>query len=81
MNLLSNKKTETNTVELEIEVGAQELEEAMQAVFEREGKDITIQGFRKGKAPRKMIEKRFGNSVFLEDAVNDLYPEIGRAHV
>lgn len=81
MNLLSNKKTETNTVELEIEVGAQELEEAMQAVFEREGKDITIQGFRKGKAPRKMIEKRFGNSVFLEDAVNDLYPEAYRKAV
>lgn len=75
MKVKSNKKTEKNTVELEIEVSAQELEDGINKVYEREGKNITVPGFRKGKAPRGIIEKRYGDTVFIEDAVNDIYPK------
>jgi trigger factor len=76
MKLLSNKKTETNTVELEIAVSPEKLNEAMQKVYRRQSKNITVAGFRKGKAPRQIIERMYGDDVFLEDAVNDLCPEI-----
>lgn len=74
MEVLSQKKTDKNIVELEIKVDAKALQAEMDNVFEKESKDITIPGFRKGKAPRKIIEKRFGTGVFIEDAVNNLYP-------
>lgn len=74
MNLTSTTPKDKNVVELEIAVGAKELEEAAAKVFKRKGKTITIPGFRKGKATRGMIEKMYGEGVFLEDAVNDLYP-------
>lgn len=75
MKVISNKKTDTNTVELEIEVSKEQLEEAVENVYQRQVKDITVPGFRKGKAPKKIIEKRFGEGVFLEEAVNDIYPD------
>ena len=76
MKLMSNEKTGVNTVELEISVSAEQLEEAVKLVYTKKAKDIAVPGFRKGKAPRKIIEKMYGEGVFLEDAVNELYPTV-----
>ena len=74
MSLKSTNKVETNKYELEIEVSAQEFEEAIQKAYMREKSKIQISGFRKGKAPRKLIEREYGEEVFFETAVNILYP-------
>jgi trigger factor len=76
MELKSNQKTAVNTVELEVAVSAEQLEEAVKKVFAEKSKTINVPGFRKGKAPRKIIEKMYGEGIFLEDAVNDLYPSV-----
>lgn len=65
---------EKNMAKLTIEVPAAELEKASQAVYLRMKNRFNIPGFRKGKAPKTMIEKMYGKGVFLEDAVNDLLP-------
>lgn len=59
---------------LTIEVSAEELEKAIQGAYLKNKNKITLPGFRKGKAPRKMIEKMYGKGVFLEDAANALIP-------
>ena len=67
------EKTENaNEVKLEITVEAEKFEEAMKRVYFKNAKYINIPGFRKGKAPRKMIEQLYGENVFYEDAVNAL---------
>ncbi len=66
---------EKNTVKLTVEVSAEELEKALQEAYNKQKKDISIPGFRKGKVPRMMIEKMFGPDVFYEDAVNSLLPQ------
>ena len=76
MRVTSNEKTGANTVVLEIKATAEELENAVQLIYRKKVKDITVPGFRKGKAPRKIIEKMYGDGVFLEDAVNELYPKV-----
>ncbi|MGI6403210.1 MAG: trigger factor [Oscillospiraceae bacterium] len=78
MSITSNQKTAANTVELEIAVSAEELKAATDRVFHRRVKSITVPGFRKGKAPRSIIEKMYGEGIFLEEAVNDLYPKAYR---
>ena len=60
---------------LTIEVAAEDLEKAMQNAYQKAKGRISIPGFRKGKAPRKMIEQMYGKGIFLEDAVNALIPE------
>jgi len=75
MSITSTQKKETNVVEMEIAVSAQELSQAAEKVFRRKGKTLNVPGFRKGKAPKSMIERLYGEGVFLEDAVNDLYPK------
>ena len=72
---LQVEKLEKNMAKLTIEVPAEELEKAMQNAFLRAKNRITIPGFRKGKAPRKMIEHMYGKGIFLEDAANALIPE------
>ncbi len=65
---------EKNMAKLTIEVPAAEVESAMQAVYLRRKNRIDVPGFRKGKAPRHMVEKLYGKGIFLEDAVNDVMP-------
>ena len=72
---LQVEKLEKNMAKLTIEVPAEELEKAMQNAYLKAKNRITIPGFRKGKAPRKMIEPMYGKGIFLEDAANALIPE------
>ena len=58
---------EKNMVKLTIEVAAEELEKALQAVYQKEKGKISLPGFRKGKVPRAMIEKMYGPEIFFED--------------
>ncbi len=66
---------EKNLAKLTVEVPVEKLEESIEKIYRKAKNQITLPGFRKGKAPRKMIEKYYGTDVFLEDAVNDLVPE------
>jgi trigger factor len=75
MSLKSVNNVEKNTVELEIEISAEDFEAAVQAAYLKAKKNISIPGFRKGKAPRKLIEKEYGENVFYEDAVNAIAGE------
>ena len=72
---LQVEKMEKNMAKLTIEVSAEDLDKAMEGAYKKAKNRISIPGFRKGKAPRKMIEKMYGKGVFLEDAVNALVPE------
>ena len=71
---LQVEKMEKNMAKLTIEVSAEELEKAIQGAYLKNKNKITLPGFRKGKAPRVMIEKMYGKGVFLEDAANALIP-------
>lgn len=72
---LQVEKLEKNMAKLTIEVSAEELEKALEGAFLKNKNKISIPGFRKGKAPRKMIEQMYGKEVFYEDAANALIPE------
>lgn len=75
MKVTNVEKKEKSTVELTIQVEAQEFEDAVQKAYLKNRAHISVPGFRKGKAPRKIIEGMYGSGVFYEDAINDLYPE------
>jgi len=75
MNLKSTNKVETNKVVLEIEINAADFEAAVEKVYQKQNKKISIPGFRPGKASRKMIEKTYGEGVFYEEAINSIYPQ------
>ena len=68
------ERLEKNMAKLTIEVSAEDFEKALQAAYQKEKGRITLPGFRKGKAPRKMIEKMYGKGVFYETAANDILP-------
>ena len=72
---LQVEKLENNMARLTIEVSAEELEKAIQESYQKNRNRISIPGFRKGKAPRKMIEQMYGKDVFYEDAANALIPD------
>ncbi len=76
MEVISNKKTATNTVELEVNVNAADFEDALQTSYLRRRKNIQIPGFRKGKATRKMIEAKYGETFFYESAINGMYQKV-----
>ena len=68
------EKLEKNMAKLTVEVSADELEKAIEKVYQKQKKNISIPGFRKGKVPRTMVEKMYGKEVFYEDAANELIP-------
>lgn len=71
----STKKEQANSFELVVTVDGETFEKAINAVYKKQVKNINIQGFRKGKAPRRVIEKMYGTEVFYEDAMQDCYPD------
>ncbi len=75
MNIKSNEKKENSAYELVIEVGAAEFQAAIDKVYNRQKNRINVPGFRKGKAPRKMVEKMYGAEIFFEDAISLAYPD------
>jgi len=75
MELKKTEKMEHSVVALTIGVNKDEFEAAKDQAFKKSGKNITVPGFRKGKAPRKMIEHLYGPGVFFEDAFNIVYPD------
>ncbi len=72
MSLKSSNKTDANMWELELSIDGKTFNDAVEAVYKREKGKITVKGFRKGKATRKMIERVYGENVFYEDALNNL---------
>lgn len=76
MSLKATNNVETNKYELEIEISAEDFEAAIEKAYLKARKNIDMPGFRKGKAPRKLIEKEYGEQVFFEDAVNLLYAPV-----
>lgn len=72
---LKVENLEKNMIKLTIEVEASELDKAIEKAYQKQKSQINIPGFRKGKAPRKMIEQMYGVGVFYEDAANALIPE------
>lgn len=76
MSLKATNNVETNKYELEIEISAEDFEAAIEKAYLKVRKNIAMPGFRKGKAPRKLIEKEYGEQVFFEDAVNLLYAPV-----
>ena len=73
------EKLEKSMAKLTIEVSAEDFDKAVNKVYLKQRSRISVPGFRKGKAPRKLIEQMYGTGVFLEDAINDMinstYPE------
>lgn len=70
------EKLENSRVKLTVDIDADGLEQAMEEAYRKNVKRITIPGFRKGRAPRKLIELNYGPDVFLEDAVEILLPRL-----
>ena len=75
MALTSTNKVETNLYEIEFNVDKATFDAAVDKVYRKEVKKINIPGFRKGKAPRAIIEKMYGKGVFFEDAINEIIPD------
>lgn len=74
VNVKNVEKLEKHMLKLTIEVSAQDFDEAVEKVYRKNKSQISIPGFRKGKAPRKLVEKMFGEDIFYEEAINDVYP-------
>ena len=72
---LQVEKLEKNMAKLTIEASAEDLEKAIEKAYQKQKKQISIPGFRKGKVPRQMVEKMYGKAVFYEDAANELIPD------
>jgi trigger factor len=72
---LQVEKLEKNMAKLTIEASAEDFEAALEKAYQKNKNKINVQGFRKGKAPRAIIEKMYGASIFYEDAANELIPE------
>ena len=72
---LKVEKLENSMAKLTIEVSAEELDKAIEKAYQKNKSKIAIPGFRKGKAPRAIIEKMYGKEVFYEDAANEIIPD------
>ena len=75
MSLIKNENIATNKNELEVFVDAKTFDLACDKAYKRRSKKISVPGFRTGKAPRKVIEKRYGEGVFFDDAIEMVYPQ------
>ena len=75
MSLTKKELTDKNLYELEISVDHDTFEAAVSRVYKKQAGKFTVPGFRKGKAPRSIIEKMYGKGFFYEDAINDVLPE------
>lgn len=76
MNLKSSNKVDTNRYELTITIDENEFEQAVAKAYKMNIKNYNIPGFRKGKAPRGVIEKMYGKGVFYEEAFNEISPKV-----
>lgn len=74
--LKSADKTGTNEFTVALSISAEEFEAAIVKAFNKEKRNITVPGFRKGKAPRAIIEKRYGESVFYDEALEIAFPDV-----
>ncbi|MDD6212808.1 MAG: trigger factor [Clostridiales bacterium] len=72
---VSVEKMEKNLAKLTVEISVEDIEKAMEKVYQQSKGQIQLPGFRKGKAPRKIVEKMYGKDVFLQDAVNEAVPD------
>ncbi|MBQ6897539.1 MAG: trigger factor [Clostridia bacterium] len=77
--LISAEKTGKNEFSVALSIDAAAFEKAIQKAYNREKGNIALPGFRKGKAPRNMIEKAYGESVFYDDALDIAFPEVYEA--
>lgn len=73
MELTQFEKTGTNEAKLTVKVTAEEFGRAVDAAIREKGKKLTVPGFRKGKAPKALLEKAYGREYFYQDAVNETY--------
>lgn len=76
MSIKIEKTENANELKLSFEIEAAKFEEAINKVYEKSAKYFNIPGFRKGKAPRAMVEKAYGIEIFYEDAFNEVVPEV-----
>ena len=81
MNFIKCEKLEKSMAELQFSIDAEAFKGAVADVFKKEGKKYSMPGFRKGKAPRSLIEKMYGADVFTYDAINELFPAAYEAAV
>src|SRR6056297_4362530 len=72
---INKEELEGNKVKLEVEIESEEVDNALEQAYRKVVKDISIPGFRKGKAPRKIVEQRFGEEVLHKDALDILIPQ------
>ena len=75
MNLVKSEKNENSMHYLEFAIDKATFDAAVEKVYRKQVKNINVPGFRKGKAPKSVIEKMYGAGVFYEDAINDLIPQ------
>ncbi len=69
------EKKEKNDVEFKMEIGAEKFEEAVKKAYQKTKHKYTADGFRKGKVPKKILEMKYGEGIFYDDAINILFPE------